>query len=135
MNIIITLPMKLWERIMTGEKTIELRKDTPRNFNCATDKCYVILKGTDILAGWIYLDSIKTYPKTEPITADIETRVTVSRSWIDNYLAKADSYSLWYIRNHEKSYDLESARQLFCIRSNPQSYIYTNVDLKPTKLA
>lgn len=134
MNIIITLPMNLWEKIISGEKTIELRKVTPRNFNCSTDKCYVILKDTDILAGWIYLDSIKTCPKTEPITADIVTRVAVSRSWIDNYLAKANRYSLWYIRNHEECYDLESARQLFCIRSNPQSYIYTNVNLKPTKL-
>ena len=134
MNIIITLPQSLWERIVTGEKTIELRKTTPKNFNCATDKCYVILKGTHILAGWIYLDSIQTKPKTEPITEAITACITVPRIWIDYYLANSHKYSLWYIRTHVEYDDIDDAWELFNINTNPQSYIYTDIDIKYTTL-
>jgi len=47
MNILITLPKNLLEKILSGEKKYEMRKCLPKNMKLGEDGFFVVEKGTD----------------------------------------------------------------------------------------
>lgn len=125
MDIAITLPKSLWEKIVSGEKQIELRKNFPRDFNVNVDKVYVCLKGTEFIAGFFKVLSFA------PMLADcvcayhdIPPKIAVPIKWIDNYVKNSSWVYLWYI-DDVVSFDGNGCyRSIFNLKKNPQSFVY-----------
>lgn len=125
MDIVITLPSSLWNKIVSGKKTIELRKSFPKLFDVDVDKVYVILKGTPQIVGcfyvrsfeWFYARSIRDF---EPILAQI----SVPRQWIVNYVGYSSAVYLWHIR-YVRSFPRALDRSVvWNMNTNPQSFVY-----------
>lgn len=55
MDIAITLPKHLWQLILAGKKTIELRKNFPTYFLTRTHKVFVCEKGSNKVLGYFYI--------------------------------------------------------------------------------
>lgn len=71
MNILITLPKDLLEKIISGEKKFEMRKCLPKHMRIGADGFFVVEKGTDEVRCWCRVDEVR-------------------RTYIDRYNAK------WY---------------------------------------
>lgn len=69
MNILITLPKHLIEKIMSGEKKYEIRKCLPKSMRLGEDGFFVVEKGTDEVRCWCRVDAI-TIPATTEGFAD-----------------------------------------------------------------
>lgn len=127
MDIAITLPLDLWKKIVSGEKSIELRKNFPKMFRVNSNKIYVILKGTKQVAGffqvssfeYFYAESVRDF---EPILAEI----SVPRQWIVNYVGYSSAVYLWHIRYVHAFVRLIERRSVWNMKTNPQSYVYVN---------
>lgn len=71
MDIAITLPEDLWLKIVSGEKSVEMRKwGLPRHFNLLLDRVYVVLKGTRKIVGNFQV-------------VNVESRIRKETSWLD----------------------------------------------------
>lgn len=125
MDIAITLPRSLWDKIVSGEKTIELRKNTPQEFNEKTDRVYVCLKATERVVGFFTVLSF------HPIAAnfvtsckDIVKKIAVPEQWIDDYLKNSSWAVLWYIEEVVVFKGIGNHRSFYSIDKNPQSWVY-----------
>ena len=133
MNIIITLPHNLWVQIMMGHKIYELRKKLPQKFQLKTSKCFVIIKGEHSLAGYFTIKEFRTIPAPKPCSFMLSLQLCVEPEWVDKYLDNTNTCVLWKI-DKVYSYNIwEDARNIFPIKANPQSYIYT--DIEPNLIA
>ena len=66
MNILITLPKDLLEKIISGEKKFEMRKCLPKNMRIGEDGFFVVEKGSDEVRCWCRVDkAIETTGLTE----------------------------------------------------------------------
>ena len=59
MNILITLPKHLLEKITSGEKQFEMRKTLPRHMKIGKDGFFVVEKGTDEVRCWCRVDEAR----------------------------------------------------------------------------
>lgn len=127
MDIAITLPRSLWDKIVSGEKTIELRKNFPKMFHVNSDKIYVILKGTKQVAGYFQVSSFE-YFYAESISdfKPILAKISVPRQWIVNYVGYSSVVYLWHIRYVHPFVKHIERRSIWNMKSNPQSYVYIN---------
>lgn len=124
MDIAITLDQSLWDKIVSGEKGIELRKDIPSFFNKNKDKVFVIIKGTDKVVGYFFVDFFFATTPSVLLTSPKWMRlISVPQDWISKYVEKASHVYLWYISN------VFALRQTIPriemgLKSNPQKYAY-----------
>lgn len=58
MNVLITLPKDLIEKIISGEKLYEMRKSVPRNMKIGEDGFFVVEKGTNEIRCWCRVDDV-----------------------------------------------------------------------------
>ena len=128
MNIVITLPRILINKIISGEKSVEVRSKVPTNFNLKTDVVYVAEKGTSNIP---LMFSIKEFisfkDKTEAINY-INKDAAVSIQFLENYTKDKNTICIWVLG---RVCLLPKSRHMATwlgIKKNPQSFIYNKID-------
>lgn len=122
MNILITLPRHLIDKIMSGEKQFEMRKCLPKHMKIGEDGFFVVEKGTDEVKCWCRVDNafetdIKCYS-----LALLSSQLCVSEEYIRKYASNKKVY-LWEIG---KVIVLECLkRESLIVDKNPQQFAYT----------
>lgn len=121
MNILITLPKNLLEKIITGEKKYEMRKFLPRQMKIGEDGFFVVEKGTDEVRCWCRVDNAKDTYIDHYSAGWFATRLCVSEEYIEKYAIGKKVY-MWEIG---KVIAIECLKRdsLFVDR-NPQSFAY-----------
>lgn len=133
-NIIITLPKFLWESIVKGKKRWEIRKNLPQFFSTNDSKCYVIIKGSDIVAGYFSISSFYSQIYKKEDCSVLAKVACVPDEWISKYLKESKPFWAWRIEKVCVFKKQISAKLVFSIKSNPQSYVYTDVSIhRPEK--
>ena len=122
MNVVITLPRDLINKILTGEKKFEMRKSCPYRLRNG-DGVFVIEKGTDIVRCFFVVDSIISMDscKAFPWAPDLG----VSFQYVEDYCKSARRIYMWEIGEIRQLTNY--SRALLGLKSNPQSFVYTNV--------
>ena len=67
MNVLITLPKHLLDKIISGEKKYEMRKCFPKNIKLGKDGFFVVEKGTNEVKCWCRVDFIVEVTMNEPV--------------------------------------------------------------------
>lgn len=132
---IITLPKFLWESIVKGEKRYEIRKNLPQFFSTNDSKCYVVIKGTDIVAGYFSISCFYSQIYKKEDCSQIAKVACVPDEWISKYLKESKRFWAWHIAEVCVFKEQISAKRVFSIKSNPQSYVYTDVSINRPKKA
>lgn len=125
-DIVITLPLELWQKIVNKEKRIELRKALPRFFDNGRSKCYVVEKGTKNVLGYFTIGSFHICKYKGVVPEDFANLVGVPASWIRQYCKIGDSMYMWNIRRVFEYEPDPTLWDMLKIKTNPQSYVYTN---------
>lgn len=125
MDIIITLPKDLWTKIVTGEKSVEMRKwNLPWHFDIALNKVFVVLKGTKRVVGCFKVEHV-TYNFTKSAAwNEFGDKLGVSFEWFNKYWGHTPPCDMhfFYIGN---CHVLGSHRNIQ-VACAPQKYI--NID-------
>lgn len=125
MDIAITLPLDLWKKVVAGEKSIELRKNFPKEFNVKTDRVYVIIKGTRHIAGYFMVSAFEAFHvKGISDLYPFLTKIAVPKQWVIGYWAYSPMVYFWHVRDvieFSKPIDRE---YYWKMQSNPQSFVY-----------
>lgn len=125
MDIAITLPKSLWDKIVSGEKKIELRKNRPSSYHIIRDRVYVVIKGSNIVVGYfIIADFVATSPACLMTSPNWLKQIAVSQDWISHYIEGATLVWLWYIGNVFQFKEPLSRPFTMKLKNNPQSYVY-----------
>lgn len=123
MDIAITLPKNLWEKVVSGEKAYELRRDFPRKLRIGADKVYVILKGTTKVVG--YFKVMKAFQVRIHDAVMHSRLIGVEPEWIARYLDYGNkSGYLWLIGDVTVFSPHEKSIVNLHLKSNPQSFCY-----------
>lgn len=121
MNILITLPKELIDKIISGEKKFEMRKSIPRLMKLGEDGFFVVEKGTDEIRCWCRVDKInETYIDHYSIDW-YASRLCVPAEYIEKY-ANGKKVCLWQIGKVIKLQDL--CRSSLYVDKNPQQFAY-----------
>lgn len=124
MSIAITLPEHLWKCIVSGQKTIELRKNFPKSFDFDYDMVYVILKGTKKVVGWFSVSEFEKVTDVYRLISFPPGTICVPPAWVRQYLQNADKCYLWHIKEVHVFDDYKDTFLFLNIKSNPQSFVY-----------
>ena len=121
MNILITLPRELLEKIISGDKRYEMRKSKPKMMNIGEDGFFVVEKGTDEVRCWCRVDKvIETY--LDHYSADLyASRLCVPEDYMERY-ANGKKVYLWEIGKVIELQDL--TRGSLFVEKNPQQFAY-----------
>ena len=127
MNILITLPKHLIEKIILGEKKFEMRKCLPKYMRIGVDGFFVVEKGTDDVRCWCRVD--ETYISiidrcSAGYFANLENlanKVKVSENYIEKY-ANGKKIYLWKIGKVNVFECL--GRGSLGVDKNPQQFAY-----------
>lgn len=125
MDIAITLPSSLWNKIVSGEKSIELRKNRPNVFNPFRDRVYVVTKGSTEIVGYFYVACfMATTPSILMTSHNWLKQIAVSQDWISNYVKNSVLVYLWHIekcipfhKSDDRNFDMR-------LKNNPQCFTY-----------
>lgn len=126
-DIVITLPAKLWQKIVSGEKGVEVRKCLPKHIVPENSRVFVIEKGTTRVVGWFrYMGFAKSwYP--DIMWEKYGDSIGVTRDWFMKYVEGKLPFYLWKIGEvHCYKYDYIDLR-LLGVRKNPQCFAYVNI--------
>ena len=119
MNILITLPKNLLDKIISGEKKFEMRKCLPKYMNICEDGFFVVEKGTDDVRCWCRVDEVRETYIDHNIAGWFAPRLCVSEEYIEKYGKKV---YLWRIG---KVIALECLkRDSLIVDRNPQQFAY-----------
>lgn len=122
MNVVITLPKDLLEKIISGEKQFEMRKCDPKYLRIGEDGFFVVEKGTDNVRCWCRVDDIFETDISAISTKLLASQLCVSEEYIEKY-ANSKKVYLWDI-GEVKTLEHLKREELFVDR-NPQSFAYT----------
>ena len=128
MNIIITLPPHLIEKIIKGEKQIEIRKTIPKQFNIDKDVVFVVTKGTNKVS---FFFTIRRFYSTN----DVEIYWHFNKQYLGIHIDFMQRYwqvdsilHFWEIAYVQPLlYPIDLIEDLHCQRA-PQSFVYCDVD-------
>lgn len=121
MNVLITLPKKLIDAIISGDKRYEMRKCIPKNMTLGEDGFFVVEKGTDIIRCWCRVDKITgTYVDNFSIDWFV-SRLCVPADYIEKYASGKIVY-LWSISKVIVLKNL--CRDSLFVDKNPQQFAY-----------
>jgi len=121
MNIMITLPKDLIEKIISGEKKFEMRKCLPKHMKLGEDGFFVVEKGTDDVRCWCGVDEVWATYIDHNIARRFATRLCVPKEYIEKY-ANSKMVYLWRI-GKVKVFDNLKRKSLIVDR-NPQQFAY-----------
>lgn len=124
MNIAITLPECLWSNIVSGKKTIELRKNYPKKFEEGIDSVFVILKGSRQVVGWFRVEWFEEITDVDRFSSHPAEGLCVSNVWVRKYLKDADKCYLWHIGDSCVFEMYKDYHMLFDLSAKPQSFVY-----------
>ena len=124
MNIAITLPRNLWEKICSGEKQIECRKRIPRNFMPAYDLVWVIIKGTNKVVGALKINTFQTCVEVQEIARNYLDKICIDKTRLEQYAKHEDVLHLWHIKETKKLAIPQDREKFLDIMANPQCYTY-----------
>ena len=121
MNILITLPKNLLDKILSGEKKYEMRKCLPKNMKLGEDGFFVVEKGTDEVRCWCRVDKItETYIEDNSIDW-YASRLCVPAEYIEKY-ANGKKVYLWQIGKVKVFQGF--CRDSLLVDKNPQQFAY-----------
>lgn len=125
MDIAITLPKSLWDKIVSGEKSIELRKTRPYHFDIDFDRVYVVIKGSNDIVGYFNItDFMGTSPSCLMTCHNWLRKIAVAQDWISNYIEGATSVHLWFIGKVFQFQKPLYRPFTLKLSNNPQGFIY-----------
>lgn len=124
MNIAITLPECLWRNIVSGQKTIELRKNFPKLYELNWDVVFVILKGTQRVIGWFRVKKFEEITNVAQFSSNPAGGLCVSNVWVRKYLKDADKCYLWHIGDCCEFKKYWDYHMLLNMSAKPQSFVY-----------
>lgn len=122
MNVVITLPKDLLEKILSGKKQLEMRKCMPKYLRVGEDGFYVVEKGTDNVRCWCRVDEFVEIYFDYYNVKWFRPHICVPEKYIMDY-AKGKKVYLWKI-GKVKTFDYLKRSDLLVDR-NPQSFCYT----------
>lgn len=121
MNILITLPKDLIEKIILGEKLYEMRKSRPTNVKIGEDGFFVVEKGTNEVRCWCRIDDIYTTYINYYGACRWAPLLGVPRSYVIRY-AMGENVCMWKIG---KVIEFEClCRESLMVDRNPQQFAY-----------
>lgn len=123
MNILITLPKNLLDKILSGEKKFEMRKCLPKNMKLGEDGFFVVEKGTNDVKCWCRVDSVIEISMNECLSEYYSNDLCVTPQFILNYAPIGTKVFLWEVSKVVKLQDL--CRDSLCVDENPQQFAYT----------
>jgi len=121
MNILITLPKDLLEKIISGEKKFEMRKCLPKNMKIGEDGFFVVEKGTDDVRCWCRVDEVRETYIDHYSAGWFASRLCVPEEYIEKY-ANGKKVYLWKIGKVLNLQDL--TRGSLFVDKNPQQFAY-----------
>lgn len=120
MNVLITLPKQLIDKIISGEKKYEMRKWFPKFMRLGEDGFFVVEKGTDKIRCWCRVEyCFKMYGCH--CEGWLFSRLCVSKEYIRKY-SKGKQVYLWRIGKVKVFESLK--RDPLLIKRNPQQFAY-----------
>lgn len=122
MNILITLPKDLLEKIISGEKKFEMRKCLPKNMRIGEDGFFVVEKGTDNVRCWCRVDNYMYGMMIEEQARKFSKDLCVSPQFILDYAPVGTWVYLWKIGKVKVLQDL--CRDSLLVDKNPQQFAY-----------
>ena len=122
MNILITLPKNLLEKIMSGEKKFEMRKCLPKYMKIGEDGFFVVEKGTSDVRCWCRVDDAFETDINGYSTKLLSSQLCVPEDYIKKY-ANSKKVYLWEIGKVVKIECL--SRNSLYVDKNPQQFAYT----------
>lgn len=124
MNILITLPKYLLDKILSGEKKFEMRKCLPKNMNICEDGFFVVEKGTNNVRCWCRVDKVKTIDTSliNKIAEGLSNVLCVTPQYVIDYACRGKNVYLWEIGKVIELQDL--CRDSLFIDKNPQQFAY-----------
>ena len=121
MNILITLPKYLIEKIISGEKNYEMRKCLPKNMRIGVDGFFAVEKGTSNVRCWCRIDDVRETFIDHYIASWFVSRLCVNEEYIKRYAGDKKVY-LWRIGKVIELSDLD--RSSLFVDKNPQQFAY-----------
>lgn len=122
MNILITLPRHLIDKIMSGRKQFEMRKCLPKHMEIGEDGFFVVEKGTDKVRCWCRVDNAYETEIKWCNLPLLSLQLCVTEEYIRKY-ANGKKVYLWKIG---RVIVLESLkRESLIVDKNPQQFAYT----------
>ena len=121
MNILITLPKNLLEKIISGEKKFEMRKCLPKNMKIGEDGFFAVEKGTDDVRCWCRVDEVRETYIDHYSAGWFASRLCVTEEYIEKY-AKSEKVYLWEIGKVVEFERLN--RNWLFVGRNPQQFAY-----------
>jgi hypothetical protein len=122
MNVLITLPKHLLNKILSGEKKFEMRKCLPKNMKLGEDGFFVVEKGTNEVKCWCRVDSYISKVMNADIAEQYSNDLCVTPKFILNYAHEGKKVYLWQIGKVIEIQDL--CRDSLCVDKNPQQFAY-----------
>ena len=121
MNILITLPKHLIDKIISGEKKYEMRRCQPKYMRVGEDGFFVVEKGTDKIRCWCRVDRVIKGFASDYSAAYFAPYLCVPQAYIRRY-AKDKMVYLWKIGKVKTFTDLK--RDPMLIKRNPMQFVY-----------
>lgn len=122
MNILITLPKNLLDKILSGEKKFEMRKCFPKNMKLGKDGFFVVEKGTDKVRCWCRVDFVVEVTMNEPVAVHYAGVLGVSPEFVLNYAPIGTKVYMWEVSKVVKIQNL--CRNSLFVDKNPQQFSY-----------
>lgn len=135
MNIVITLPVNLIAEILEGRKMYEIRTKIPTNFNINRDVVYVVQKGTKKVVLYFTIVKFITGLDLNKNARYIAKKAAVLTGWLKNYAENKSMILAWEIGCYCKLTDCSAVYKQLGIKTNPQSYIYTECDWRQFRIS
>lgn len=124
MDIVITLPKNLIEKILSGEKTVEVRTHRPKLFNLYRDIVYVVQKGTRRIVMNFTIEEFLDVDRDGLISLYNEGIVGVNYDWLMQYAANKKTFSIWCIGCMTSLDSIDLTLDKMSVKAAPQSYAY-----------
>lgn len=121
MNILITLPKHLIDKILSGEKELEMRKCLPKHMKIGEDGFFVVEKGTDDVRCWCRVDEVRETYIDHYSAGWFASRLCVTEEYIEKY-ANSEKVYLWKIGKVVEFERLN--RNWLFVGRNPQQFAY-----------
>lgn len=134
MDIVITLPKNLWLSICSGKKKLEVRKGFPKKFNPEQDRCFVILKGFNVVVGYFYMWGIAKNQDPQKLWELCHNEICVDKHWYDEYTKNTKHVCAWIINSVYEYQRPHNSSLLLNIKTNPQSYYYISNPIQDQKV-
>lgn len=123
MNILITLPKNLIDKILSGEKKYEMRKCLPKQMEIGEDGFFVVEKGTDDIRCWCRVDYAIPAIMNEFNAERLSKDLCVTPQFILDYAPTGTGVYLWEIGKVITFDNLK--RDSVYYGRNPQQFAYT----------